>query len=88
MKTNSSFFGIQFYGECWGDSDQYDEYGPSSNCVQLNGANVGKKWANYVYMLTGEGASKLQGHVGLAGGKAKKQAVSQAKRQLVKRASK
>ncbi|XP_068721043.1 pancreatic secretory granule membrane major glycoprotein GP2-like [Montipora capricornis] len=54
MKTNSSFFGIQFYGECWGDSDQYDKYGPSSNCVRLNGANVGEKWANYVYMLTGE----------------------------------
>jgi len=54
-KAKLDFFGIQYYGECWGGSDQYDIYGISHNCVWIGGAQVGKEWANYVYMITGEG---------------------------------
>lgn len=53
MQTGYNFFGVQFFGECYGGAGQYDKYGPSTNCVWLSGAYVGKHWANYVYMLTG-----------------------------------
>ncbi|XP_048590377.1 uncharacterized protein LOC125573711 [Nematostella vectensis] len=42
-------FGVQFYGECWGDKVDpywnYKKYGPAKNCV--NG--VGEHWSNNVY---------------------------------------
>ena len=54
-ESNSAFFGIQFYGECWGGPGQYDRHGKSKKCVWMSGAYVGKRLANYVYMLAGEG---------------------------------
>ena len=62
MQTGYNFFGVQFFGECYGGAGQYDKYGPSTNCVWLSGAYVGKHWANYVYMLTGNGESELYNH--------------------------
>lgn len=56
-QTNSKFFGIQYYGECWGGDGDYDRHGKSRNCVWLSGAYVGKALTNYVYMLTGEGTT-------------------------------
>ncbi|KAJ7323448.1 hypothetical protein OS493_031648 [Desmophyllum pertusum] len=53
-KTNSPFFGIQYYGECWGGPGQYNRHGKSANCARIGGAYVGKGFANYVYMLTGD----------------------------------
>ena len=54
-KTNSPFYGIQYYGECWGGPGQYNRHGKSANCARIGGAYVGKGFANYVYMLTGDG---------------------------------
>ena len=44
------YFGIQFYGECWGGQDKstsYDMHGKSTNCVM----GVGKEYTNYVYKM-------------------------------------
>ena len=48
------YFGLQFYGECWSGPLAhltYDRDGSSTNCYE----GVGKKQANFVYMLSGEG---------------------------------
>jgi hypothetical protein len=49
-------FGIQHYGECWGEpgsaaSTGYDIYGKSDMCVQ----GVGGDWANFVYRILPQG---------------------------------
>ncbi|XP_078359023.1 uncharacterized protein LOC144643588 [Oculina patagonica] len=59
-ETNSPFFGIQFYGECWGGPGKYDRHGRSWNCRFIGGAHVGRHFANYVYMLTGEECTKYE----------------------------
>ena len=49
-----SFFAIQFYGECWsgpGSENTYAKHGSSTRCT-LKAPLVGKRRANYVYMLT------------------------------------
>lgn len=46
------YFGIQFYGECWGSKHiSYDKDGKSQKCV----VGVGKAGANYVYKLVKPG---------------------------------
>lgn len=51
-ENGSTFFGIQYFGECWGLPGQYNQYGVSLNCQSIGGAFVGRNYANYVYMLT------------------------------------
>ena len=51
-EAGSKFFGIQFFGECWGLPGRYNRYGVSLNCKFTGGAYVGRRFANYVYMLT------------------------------------
>ena len=49
-----SFFGIQFYGECWSGSasqSTYAKHGLSKRCTTA-APYVGKDHANFVYMLT------------------------------------
>ena len=45
------YFGIQYYGECWGTMPgkvpDYDKYGPAFNCW----SGVGSSWSNYVYKI-------------------------------------
>lgn len=53
-KKGYLYFGLQFYGECWSGPEAhktYERYGKSNSCT----LGVGKKRANMVYMLTGEG---------------------------------
>ena len=62
-ETGSTYFGIQYYGECWSDADavgRYSIYGPADNCVgadykQCNDKDdmkcSGKEQANYVYQI-------------------------------------
>lgn len=62
-----SHFGLQFYGECWSDSqaaDKFDRYGKSSSCVGAgyrecddvnSGECVGGNNLNYVYRIVEEG---------------------------------
>ena len=49
-----SCFAIQFYGECWSGpacENTYAKHGSSSRCT-LEAPFIGKRRANYVYMLT------------------------------------
>lgn len=49
-----SCFAIQFYGECWSGPDcqnTYAKHGSSSKCTP-EAPLVGKRLANYVYMIT------------------------------------
>lgn len=51
-----SCFAIQFYGECWSGPDcqnTYAKHGSSSKCTR-EAPLVGKRLANYVYMITTE----------------------------------
>jgi len=53
-KKGYLYFGLQFYGECWSGPMAhltYDRDGSSKKCD----LGVGKRRANSVYMLTGEG---------------------------------
>ena len=48
-----SYFGVQFYGECWSASDNaaaqdYDKHGSASNCID----GVGSHWSNMVYKMS------------------------------------
>lgn len=55
-----SFFGIQFYGECWSGSasqSTYAKHGLSKRCTTA-APYVGKDHANFVYMLTEENECK------------------------------
>lgn len=45
-----TYFGVQFYGECWSGAnggETYNKHGSSAACVQ----GVGKENTNYVYRL-------------------------------------
>eukprot|EP00112_Aurelia_sp_Birch-Aquarium-sp1_P017464 Seg405.6 transcript_id=Seg405.6/GoldUCD/mRNA.D3Y31 product="hypothetical protein" protein_id=Seg405.6/GoldUCD/D3Y31 len=52
-----TWFGVQFYGECWSGPNSwmtYNMYGPSDNCWK----GVGKHWTNMVYNFEGQGRRK------------------------------
>ena len=66
-KKGYLYFGLQFYGECWSgpqDNSTYDRDGKSKSCTR----GVGKKRANMVYMLTGEGERMIYRGRGGGGG--------------------
>ena len=47
------YFGVQWYGECWAGSTDYDKWGPVTRCYNIDGSlQVGGDWANFVYRLT------------------------------------
>ena len=59
------YFGVQFWGECWSGPAAhvtYDNFGQASNCYKNM---VGLHFSNYVYRLTGEGASWGDGEGGV-----------------------
>ncbi|RMX59639.1 hypothetical protein pdam_00010486, partial [Pocillopora damicornis] len=50
MNKRQEYFGIQYYGECWGGEEadlSYDQYG--SNPAGCYNNMVGKAWHNFVY---------------------------------------
>lgn len=54
LKKKYLYFGLQFYGECWSGPQAhltYDRDGESKRCTR----GVGKRSANFVYMLAGKG---------------------------------
>ena len=53
--TGQEYFGIQYYGECWGGEEadlSYDQYG--SNPAGCYNNMVGKAWHNFVYKFNSE----------------------------------
>lgn len=66
-KKGYLYFGLQFYGECWSGPEAhktYERYGKSNSCT----LGVGKKRANMVYMLTGEGELRAKRRMIYGGG--------------------
>lgn len=67
--TGYSYFGLQFYGECWSNrlaEKRYERYGKSPDCMgfQYKRCNdedenecVGRGTKNYMYKIVGEGGS-------------------------------
>ena len=67
-----SHFGLQFYGECWSDSqaaERFDLYGKSGDCKgfgykncddQDNNECVGTGNENYVHRIVGDGGKEKQ----------------------------
>jgi len=63
LKGNYTYFGIQFYGECWTGTDADEKFqrdGPSSECVGGKFAScddstsaecAGKCFSNYIYKV-------------------------------------
>ncbi|KAL9981394.1 hypothetical protein ACROYT_G010094 [Oculina patagonica] len=50
MNRRQQYFGLQYYGECWGGEEAdltYNQYG--SNPAGCYNNMVGKAWHNYVY---------------------------------------
>lgn len=50
MFTGQQYFGLQYYGECWGGEEAdatYDKYGSNPGGCYNN--MVGKAWHNFVY---------------------------------------
>lgn len=54
-RSDLVFFGVQYYGECWGGNaaSKYSRHGISEKCLTLPGVpGVGKEWTNAVYELS------------------------------------
>ena len=48
------YFGIQFYGECYGNGTNYDKHGKSKKCMMVDNRTdhgVGEKFTNFVYRI-------------------------------------
>lgn len=66
ISTGQHFFGIQYYGECWGGEEadlSYDQYG--SNPAGCYNNMVGKAWHNFVYKFNSEYKDILGPYSGL-----------------------
>lgn len=53
-KNGYVYFGIQYWGECWGSFDAemtYRKHGCHLNCLRNNenGYGIGTDWSNFVY---------------------------------------
>ena len=55
LTAGQQYFGLQYYGECWGGEEAdltYDEYGSNPGGCYKN--MVGKAWHNFVYKFVGK----------------------------------
>jgi len=53
-KIGYEYFGVQNYGECYGNGTNYTKHGDSHDCDVYDnetGHAVGKSFANFVYYL-------------------------------------